>query len=275
MQSVAPQHSWAASAEQYSRISRKINYYRESATLLAKRVLPDDNLCVCDLACGSNQLLAEAIAKIVGPSSLLYCVDESSDMLCFALRQARTSSPILFTICKAEQIGSRFVDHFDYVLVNSAYWMFNEQDASKSIFDSLKLGGQLIFNIAEWDITLNVQTVQLRYDIIDGVLIEHGYLKKPHRGRADKVTFASVETALKSVGFGDITVSCHATAMTLMDWKYFYSIEAIASKSIPHIAPASAVEVLQIALDRQFEAGAIARDVKWMTFIASKRGEVL
>lgn len=263
---------WDTSAEEYATLAKNVAFFRESASKLVQSVALPSDAVIADVGCGSSGLVQRAIFETHPNISVLYCVDVSPKML-RVLARAHTGPRIRFIHAKAERLSEIILNPIDTIFVNSAIWLFNVSAALEQFERLLRHEGQLAFTIAEWDLCESAsppQRANQRYELIEEELHCRRLPPKKTKGSPEKYSLPEIAEALEKNGFSVEEIQSHETIMTMADWTNFYSIKAIASRSLPYLRVDTALEVLTAAIRRFAEYGQVD-SIAWKLLRARRR----
>jgi SAM-dependent methyltransferase len=261
---------WTPSAELYASLAPQISYYAETARAIVDLAAPRSARVAMSVGCGSSAYLERLLLDRMNRLEVLYCVDISRGMI--DTLRARLKDPRVVFLChSADDLDSSGISDIECAVCSSAIWLFNLDRALPAISRVLTLGGTLTFSIAEWDLADSPARIgsARRYGLIDDELARQGHPPKQSRGSQDKMPRADLYRALLSAGLSRTSEVNGATSMTGRDWRHFYSIPAIAARSIPHVPTQVGLQVLGDAMSR-FKADDNADDLHWTIIQCTK-----
>lgn len=242
---------WANSAEIYAEISPHIPYYFDSSRAIAEFAAVKTPRSMMSLGCGSSGLLENLLLSSIHGLESMYCVDISVAML-NALKSRVFDPRVSFLELSADDLNSVNLLPVDCIVCSSALWLFDLPVALPAIGKKISVGGDFIFTIAEWDLAdYQLPSVsQMRYRLIDETLNRRSLPPKPSRGSIAKITTNELYRQLNIAGL-EISQEISTTSkMKGADWEDFYSIPAIAARSLPHLELSLSLDVLQEAMSK-------------------------
>lgn len=240
---------WNTSAEHYALAVTSIQYYLDSSDAIAGLVAPEGLSAVMSLGCGSSGYLETELLRLAPGIRNMCCIDISPAMI-DSIRLRLKDPRVSFVECAAEKLAELDSPPFDCVVCSSALWLFDLDIALPAIAGKLVDNGSLAFSIAEWDLEdLDAPRPRpRRYQLIDEELKRRHLPPKPSDGSVRKLTFSQLEATLGKAGLQITDEVTRTTTMMGRDWQQFYSIPAIAMRSLPHIHLDTALGVLEAAM---------------------------
>jgi SAM-dependent methyltransferase len=265
--------AWQEGAREYADAAPQIGFYRETSRRLAELSGAGPGDVTVDLACGSSGLVARALlARGVAPGDL-FLVDAAPEMVVEAER--RLAMPeIRFLVGRAENLEVVFArlsdGPVDRILANSAFLLFELDQALEGIRRALAPNGTLTVSMAEWHLDLPGLPEHPRYRAIDARLAASGLPPKPARGSATKMRLAEVEHRLASVGLRVEAVEELDVPTRAEEWALFYGIPSVAALSMPHVPLIQATAILKDAMaDLRGES---LRPIRWVLYQTRSTG---
>lgn len=258
---------WDSSAEIYAAVAPRIGFYRDTAYRCVAAASLGSGMSALDIACGSSTLVVREIFRAVPTIGTVVAIDSSANMIEEARRRCANKNT-MFIHCSAEEIDSCVGTKFDAAICNSAFWQFDIRAATKAISKALNPGGVLTFTLPQWDLELENTEDDPKYDVIDSVLLEKGISPKPHRGSETKFKTDQLIEILNVANFYSVNIEYFTTEVSAEDYKLFYRIPAIASKSLPHVPITVSMAVLAEATERLENVKLPA--LKWAVFRAER-----
>ena len=258
---------WDHSAEIYADLAPKISFYRETSERIVEAARLQTNMTVVDLACGSSTLATRHMLANCPDLNRIYCVDSSQQMI--AVASKHLSSPIVeYLVCPAESIDQLINNSIDRIICNSAFWMLDAPQVLRAVKNLLGINGQLLFNLAEWDFNFGDTANQPRYTAINDQLRLCGLPPKTDQGTPKKYSLEEVQQILTATGFSSITHTIQEIEVSAEDWKNFYRIPTIASKSLPFLPERQAIDILSKSMMTLQDES--LPPLRWITFSAQK-----
>jgi SAM-dependent methyltransferase len=259
--------AWHTGAREYAEAAPRISFYRQTSRRLAELSGAGPGDLTVDLACGSSGLLArELMARGVAPSDL-FLVDAAPEMVIEAER--RLAKPgIRYAVGRAENLDEVLAERSDgpadRILANSAFLLFELDEALEGIRRGLAPNGTFTVSMAEWHLDLPGLPEHPRYRAIDERLAASGLPPKPARGSATKIRLAEVERRLEDVGLTVEAIEQLDVPTWAEDWALFYGIPSVAALSMPHVPVTQATAVLQSAMADLGDEG--LRPLRWVLY---------
>jgi ubiquinone/menaquinone biosynthesis C-methylase UbiE len=134
-------------AQLYEEYLECSSMYQKLADKLLELAAIHQDMQVLDLACGTG-IVTELVAKQLGETGDVIGVDISASMLRHAQRRCPT---VRFLTSSVEQLHEQLPPATaDLALCNSAFWMMSCSEALSSLYQVLKPGGRLLFNLPDF-----------------------------------------------------------------------------------------------------------------------------
>jgi len=260
--------SWDSSAYIYSREVERIRFYQTTnhALITAGKIQP--GMILVDLACGTGFTIRK-ILDAVGPSTTIYGVEQSREMLAQAQRTITTET-VHFIHAGAEDFASHIPKLVDRVICNAAFFLFpNINAVLDEIRTVLKPEGLFAFNLPD----------QV-YDFGDGkpsemAQVANKYLDpSPPAAEPPPKQYSTdrIHTLAITHGFRVVESKVISLQLSVDDLIRFYSIPYIGSRRFPNRTPEELKELVTYRLKQCSDAE--APYYHWAQFVFSSESEV-